>query len=249
VAAVIGSAALVPAAAAADPPPLYIVFHADHTFSAYLASGQVVGTTSGAPSVIPAGTYKLLVDDTSDTDALFDLAGPGVKLVTDMTHGEDSMAAFVETFLPSSTYTYRDDMRPALVWTFVTSSETTGSTTTGATSSGSPPSNGKTQSSDIVGSALAPLRGTLAGMVSAGGKLALTVHGKPVTSLKEGRYTVAIVDGSKALGFALRGFRGAPITITSAAFVGRKALTVALKPGRWFAYSSRSKTIAFSVTS
>ena len=251
VVAVIGAAALA-APAAADPPALYVVFHSDHTFAVSLASGQVVGTTSGAPSVIPAGTYKLLVDDTSDTDALFDLAGPGVKLVTDMTHGEDSTAAFTETFLPNSTYTYRDDMRPAVVWTFVTSSETAGSTagtSTGATPSGSS-SNGKpgTSSSDIVGSGITPLRGTLLGAVSAGGKLALTVKGKPVTSLKEGRYTISVVDGSRVLGFALRGLRRQPITITTGEFVGRKALSVALKPGRWFAYWSGSKPIAFSVT-
>jgi hypothetical protein len=246
VAAGIAAAALAPLAAA-DPPALYVVFHSDHTFLVSLGSGQVVGTTSGTASVIPAGTYKLLVDDTSDTDALFDLAGPGVKLVTDMTHGEDSSAAFVETFLPSSTYTYRDDMRPGVVWTFVTSSDTTGSTTTGTTPSGST-SNGKTSSSDIVGSGVAASRGTLAGAVGATGKVALSRNGKPVRSLKEGRYTVAVVDGSKALGFALRGLRRRPITVTTGAFVGRRALTVSLEPGRWFAYSSGTRTITFTVT-
>jgi hypothetical protein len=245
----IGAAAFA-APAAADPPALYVVFHSDHTFLVYLASGQVVGTASGAPSVIPAGTYQLLVDDTSDTDALFDLAGPGVKLVTDMTHGEDSTASFVETFLPSSTYTYRDDMRPGLVWTFVTSSDTAGSTAAGTTSTTTSTGQASkpTSSSDLVGSGIAPLRGALSGAITASGKLALSRDGKPVASLKEGRYTVTVVDGSRALGFTLRGLRRQPIPITTAPFVGRKALTVTLNPGRWYASSSGKKTIGFSVT-
>src|SRR5580765_1954963 len=81
-------------AALADPPVMYVVFRADHTFFAYLADGTPVGTTSGAPTVIPAGTYKLILDDTSETDMDFDLAGPGVKLVTNMSHAEEGSAAF-----------------------------------------------------------------------------------------------------------------------------------------------------------
>ena len=44
----------------------------------------LIDRDSDGPSlpVIPAGTYKLIVDDTSETDSLFDLVGPGVKLVT-----------------------------------------------------------------------------------------------------------------------------------------------------------------------
>jgi hypothetical protein len=239
-------------AAVADPPALYVVFHPDHTFSVSLASGQTVGTTSGPPSVIPAGTYNLLVDDTSDTDALFDLAGPGVKLVTDMTHGEDATAAFTETFQPNSTYTYRDDMRPSLVWTFVTSSDSVGSATggpAGTTSSGVTSSGGKsTSSSDVVGSAIATLRGPLDAAISTAGKLTLSVKGKRLSSLKEGRYAVVVVDRSKALGFELRASGRRPITITTAPFVGRRALVVTFKPGRWLAYSAAGKRIAFSVT-
>src|SRR5262245_313669 len=94
------------AAASADPPVMFVVFRSDHSFFAYLADGTPVGTTSGAPTVIPAGTYKLILDDTSEADMDFDLAGPGVKLVTNMSHAEEGSAAFLETFQPSSTYTY-----------------------------------------------------------------------------------------------------------------------------------------------
>jgi hypothetical protein len=237
--------------AGADPPALYVVFHSDHTFSVSLAGGQAVGATSGSPSTIPAGTYTLFVDDTSDTDALFDLAGPGVKLVTDMTHGEDSMAAFVETFQPSSTYTYRDDMRPSLVWTFTTSSDIVGSTAGGSTttSSSATSSNGKsTSSSDIVGSARATLQGPIDAVLSAAGKLTLSVKGRPFSSLKEGRYAIVVEDRSKSHGFALRTSGRRPVTITTAPFVGRKALVVTLRPGRWLAYAAAGRTIAFSVT-
>ena len=106
------------AAAFADPPVLYVVFRSDHTFSAYLADGTPVGTSSGAPTVISAGAYKLILDDTSETDMDFDLAGPGVKLMTNMSHAEEGSAAYVETFQPSSTYTFRDDQHPGVAWTF-----------------------------------------------------------------------------------------------------------------------------------
>ena len=104
-------------AAAADPPPLYVTFRPDHSFFVYLPNGTQVGTTNGAASVIAAGSYTLLLDDTAAVDMPFDLSGPGVKLVTDMAHAEEVSDAVVVTFQPNSTYTYRDDNHPNVFWT------------------------------------------------------------------------------------------------------------------------------------
>jgi uncharacterized protein YbjQ (UPF0145 family) len=227
--------------AAADPPALYVIFRADHTFLAYLpASGAAVGTTSGAPSLIPAGTYKLLLDDTSETDMQFDLAGPGVKLVTDMSHAEDPSAAFLETFQPSSTYTYRDDNHPSVLWTFVTSAETIASSGTGVTTTSptqSPKSSGTTSSTDVVGSGILPYRGKLAATVSAAGKLALAFKGKSVGKLKAGRYTITVVDQSSSRGFTLQQLRKRAQAMTGTALVGTRSRTVTLAAGQWLFFS------------
>jgi hypothetical protein len=222
--------------ASADPPPLYIVFRPDHTFAAYLADGTPVGTTSGAPSVIPAGTYKLLLDDTSETDMQLDLAGPGVKLVTDMSHAEEGSQAYLETFQPASTYTFRDDNRPGVVWTFTTSSEvlpTSGTTTTTCSSCSKP---GKTSgSSDVVGSQAD--RGALAATVDPAGRLALTYKGRAVAKLQSGRYTITVVDKSPRKGFTLQGVRRPAQSLTGVALVGKRSRVVTLTPGQWTYFS------------
>jgi hypothetical protein len=236
------------AVAFADPPPLYVVFRADRTFFAYLGNGTPVGSTSGAPSVITAGTYKLILDDTSETDMDFDLSGPGVKLVTNMSHAEESSAAYLETFQPSSTYTFRDDSHPSVVWTFTTSSETlpaSGTTTTTCSSCTKP---GKTTGpTDVVGSQVAANRGALAATVSPVGKLALEYKGKAAGALKAGIYTVTVVDRSPKRGFTLQRARRPAVTLTKAPFVGRRTVKLALAAGQWTFFSPGGKKHYFIV--
>ena len=82
-----------------------------------------VGTSSGPPTTISPGTYNISIDDAAFVaDIQWHLSGPGVNLVTNMSYGEEPSEAWVETFLPSSTYTYRDDNRPSTVFTFQTTS-------------------------------------------------------------------------------------------------------------------------------
>jgi hypothetical protein len=236
--------------AAADPAGLYVVFRSDHTFAVSLANGTAVGTTSGAPSVIAAGTYQLFVDDTADTDSLFDLAGPGVRLVTDMTHGEDSTASFVETFQPSSTYTYRDDNHPNVTWTFVTDAGSSSIAGASTTSTGAPSGVRSTKpasSSDIVGSAILPFRGTLAAAVSAAGKLSLTYKGRSVKKLTSGRYTVSVIDRSRRSGFTLQRASKQPISVTGPAFVGKRAQVLSITQGQWLFFTGGGPKHVFSV--
>jgi len=237
------------AAAAADPPVMYVVFRADHSFFAYLADGTPVGTTGGAPSVIPAGTYKLILDDTSETDMDFDLAGPGVKLVTNMSHAEEGSAAFLETFQPSSTYTFRDDSRPGVVWTFQTSGTVLpGSPTTTTTCSSCSKPGSSTGQTDVVGSQVVPHRGALSGAVSAAGRLTLQLKGKPVTSLRSGGYAVTVVDRSARRGFTLQGVKRPAVILTRGPFVGTRTVTLDLTAGQWAFFSRGGKKSYFIVT-
>ena len=236
-------------AAFADPPVMYVVFRPDRTFFAYLADGTPVGTTSGAPTVIPAGTYKLILDDTSEIDMDFDLAGPGVKLVTNMSHAEEGSAAFLETFQPTSTYTFRDDSHPSVVWTFQTSSTVlppSGTTTTSCPTCSKPGTS--TGQTDVVGSQVVPHRGSLAGSVGLGGRLRLEFKGKPVGSLKSGGYKVTVVDRSPRGGFTLQRVRKSPVTVTRAGFVGKRTVTLNLTAGQWTFFSPGGRKSYFIVT-
>jgi len=139
-------------------------------------------------------------------------------------------------------------------FTTIASSGTGGSSggssgSSGTSSSGSP---GKTTSKDVVGSAVdktAVFRGTLAGTVSAAGKLTLTKSGKGVTTLKSGRYTFTIQDSSSKADFTIQELRKNPLTLTGVAFVGKHTTTVGLKPGQWTFYSFSGKTNYFVVIS
>jgi hypothetical protein len=237
------------AGAFADTPVMYVVFRADHTFFAYLADGTPVGTTGGAATVIPAGTYKLILDDTSETDMDFDLAGPGVKLVTNMSHAEEGSAAFLETFQPSSTYTFRDDSHPGVVWAFQTSAAVLPSspTTTTTCSTCSKPGS-STGQTDVVGSQVVPHRGSLSGSVTAAGRLALEFKGQPVATLRSGGYAVTVVDRSAHRGFTLQGLKRPPVTLTRRAFVGTRTVTLDLTAGQWTFFSPGGNKRYFIVT-
>jgi hypothetical protein len=82
----------------------------------------------------------------------------------------------------------------------------------------------------------APLRGTLIGLVSAAGKLTLTDKGKPISSLRSGRYTFRVTDKSGKSGFTLQEIRRAAKTVTAAKYVGSRSVTIDLAAGQWFAY-------------
>jgi hypothetical protein len=232
---------------AADYPQIFVTFNSGSTLTVTLGDGTPLGTSGGAPTVIAPGTYNFsLTDPTYVSDVQFDLVGPGVKLVSNMSYGEEPSETWVETFAPGSIYTWRDDMRPSTVWTFVTSnSASVGSANSGSAGAGSsttPISSGKTgkaSSTDVVGSGIkpaAPLRGTLLGAVSSAGKATLTFGGKPVTSLKAGRYKITVTDKSKLAGFNLQEIRNTATTITPTAFTGEHTTTVTLKAGQWFYY-------------
>jgi hypothetical protein len=230
--------------AARDYPTIDVVFNSNNTISATL-NGTPLGTTGGAPTSIPPGTYNLsFTNPTYVSDMQFHLEGPGVKLVTNMSYGEEPSEIWVETFAPLSTYTWKDDLNPTPVFTFVTSNTASvGSANSGSAGSSGKSStpissgtNGKASSTDVVGSALLPVRGTLLGTVNANGALSLKLAGKPVENLKAGRYKLTITDDSTKAGFNLQQIKSSVLTLTTTAFTGKRTKTVTLHAGQWFFY-------------
>ncbi len=72
----------------------------------------------------------------------------------------------------------------------------------------------------------------LAGTVGPGFTITLKKSGSKVTTLRRGSYRITVNDRSDFHNFRLRG-RGVNRAITSVGFVGRKSVTVTLRPGRY----------------
>jgi hypothetical protein len=231
---------------------LYVSFFSNGSISLTSPDGSVVGTTSGAPTVVPAGFYTLVFSGPGGCTLLpnFRLSGPGTNLVTTLTEAQGQKNPTGVDLLPSSTYTWSSDAVPGAVYTFVTSAQVEGSPPTAGTSSGSYSSSGKhVTSQDVVGSAVAASRGTLDVTLGAAGKLALAYHGKSVGHLKSGRYTVVVTDGSRSRGLVLQKPKGAARTLTAPAFTGKRTATVTLTPGSWvFADGAGAKPLAVVVS-
>ena len=225
---------------------LDVTFFANGQISVALPDGTPVGTTSGAPTVIPAGVYTISVLGPGGCTQLplFDLAGPGVRIQDDMIGGEVTSEAHQTTFQPNSTYTWRTDNDSASpIHTFVTSSQVLG---TAPVQPNSGPTSTTPLSQDIVGSGIVPFRGTLAGTLSASGKLTLSYKGKSVKRLVAGRYTLRITDRSSSSGFVLEQSRKT-LSLTAASFVGKRSAKVDLTAGKWLFVASGAKP-AFSIS-
>jgi hypothetical protein len=226
---------------AADAPSLYITWHAGpQRLTTTLANGTPVGTTSGAPTVIPPGLYNLIFDDSAAVEGPgFELKGPGVNVYEDLFFGEIQSGTLTATLLPSSTYTWRNVAeQPNIIFTFATSAEA-GASGFGSTGQGSTGGTTKTgtPAKSIVGSDVVPFRGKLAATVDAAGRLALTTKGKPVATLKTGLYTFTVVDKSAKKGFSIQKLKGSAITLTGVAYKGTHVKTLNLKAGQWTFFS------------
>jgi hypothetical protein len=195
---------------------------------------------------------------------MFHFSGPGVIVLTDMGAGDSKTEAYTETLAPNATYVFQDDMQPGVGRIVITTSATassggsTGSTGGGSTSAGSGTtsntggSSGTTSNSSILsgGSAkAATFRGTLVGVVGPGSAITLTKDGKPVTQLKNGRYTITVTDKAPSGSFTIQKIRSPAHTLTGSRFVGRHTVTLTLTAGQWFYYPSfTAKKTYFIVT-
>jgi hypothetical protein len=226
---------------------LYAGFDADGNIRLTYADGTMIGTPSPPGTLVPAGTYTINLNNNGLDDAggmhVFHLFGPGVNLSAGNNLYDTTV--WTATFQPSSTYVYQDDNNPTTIHeVFGTPGSGAGTgTTSPPTTVAAPPGaaggkKSKPASQDIVGSAYVPLRGTLVGTVGATGALKLTWDGKPVTSLKAGRYTFRVTDSSKKAGFTVQEIKNDAVTVTTSPFTGTRSKTLNLKAGQWFFYPS-----------
>ena len=98
----------------------------------------------------------------------------------------------------------------------------------------------------MTGSAIVPFRGTLALALSGSGRLTLAYKGRPITSLKAGRYSISAVDRSTASGIMLQKPTHHLVSVTSAPFVGTRSASVVLTAGTWLVMPRVGQT-AFSI--
>jgi hypothetical protein len=213
---------------------LNVEFSYTGQISVTLPNGTPVGTTSGSPTVIPAGYYSVILSGPGGCTLTpyFMLRGPGVAITDNMAQGEDFFTEIVTNLLPNSTYTWRNSDNPSVVYTFTTSGDIVGTQPPPAVWNG-PTSGKKSQNSDIVGSNLSPFRGALAGTVGTGGQLTLTYKGKRVVTLKAGRYTFAVTDRSTTNGLQMVSGKRKAVRVSAADFVGRLTASVTLSAGKW----------------
>jgi hypothetical protein len=247
------------AAAHAGVPTIYVQYAMNCTFSFVDDSGNKI--TSIAP-----GTYEVevstpimfkLVDTLNQAPGdftgcrgwvQFQMIGPGVNLSTTLDTGCDSNYLLPETtFKAGQTYTAVDLNQPTVA--HATLSVLQGGALPSPTSPyGTGTGKGST-SQDIVGS-LQPktkVNATLTGSLSSAGALALKAGGKPISSLKAGRYRFVITDKDPQAGFMLSGGKVTK-TLSTSGFVGRHTTLVTLTAGRWSYSTSSGKGYSFTVS-
>ena len=238
VASLIAAAALLAGTAhAAATPTLNVEFFPDGTIAVTLPDGTPVGSTSGSPTVIPAGWYQLHFNGPGACVqvSLFNLKGPGENVFDDLSGGENTDEFDNAYFAPSSTYTWKSAGSPAVTHTFVTSAAVVGAPPAKAASGGGSSST-KPTSGDIVGSLVLPFRGTVDATVGPTGKVMLKLQGKPVTRLAGGRYRFVVSDRSRSAGLTLAQGRRR-IGLTSRAFTGTRTTSLQLDAGTWLPIS------------
>jgi hypothetical protein len=212
---------------------LDVTFSSTSAIAVTLPDGTPVGTSSGAPTQIPAGYYTMVISGPMGLPAglpYFRLSGPKVDVLSNLNEGGLESQTIGVTFLPSSTYTWTNDAAPGVVNTFTTSSQVLGTAPSTPTS---PDSGPPTASQDPVGSAVVVSRGTLAAAVTVSGRLSVSLRGKSVDRLAAGMYRITVTDRSTKSGFVLAQPGHAAKTLTGAAFTGKRSFSVDLTAGRW----------------
>jgi hypothetical protein len=204
------------------------------------------GTVLASGTVVPPGPYSVVVyDSIDDSNPLFTMAGPGVSVSSDL--NPTGMGIEVPmTFGPflleaSSSYLIFDaNMAGGSAISFTTSA-------TGSSASPNDPSasSGSTSS----GSATAKTLRSLALFIGGSGKPFLSLGGKPVKTLKAGKYSLIVGDSSRKVGLLIGHGSVHPTTLSGVAAVGASSRKVNLTSGTWFYEASpRGPKIYFKVT-
>ncbi len=213
------------------------------------------GTVVGSGTVVPPGPYSVVVYDSGDYPGpQFTMTGPGASVSSDLNPSgmgiEVPMTFGPFVLQPSSSYEISDtNMGGASAVQFTTSA--TGSSASsspspdGSSSNGSPSPAAPTSS----GSATAKTLGALTLSVGPNAKPSLALGGKPVKTLKPGKYLLIAGDSSKKAGLLIGHGTAHPSTLSGVAAVGTSSRTLKLTAGRWFfEASTRGPKIYFTVT-
>ena len=212
-------------------------------------NGSPVGTTSGAPTVIPGGYYSLVLNGPGDCInlPLFELSGPGVDIQDDMIGGEVDTHSLPTYFVPNSTYTWHIDRAQSIVYTFRTSTDVIGSATATGSSGAASGRAGRAhlRRRRRLGDRSLP-RHAHRGR-KRGGRARDRLQGQGSEDPKAGRYTITVVDKSSSSGFVVKGKRRA-VTVTGMPFIGKHSVTLNLTAGRWsFGPSAAQSSYTVSV--
>jgi hypothetical protein len=214
-----------------------------------LGNGTRIRSATAPGTVIPPGSYLLIVNtdvpETKDSFHIFHLFGPGVNMSSDLLPCENPREIYDVALRPSSTYTYEDTRHPEMPHVVFSTAAAGSSTDTSGSSSGpgSTTSSGTVSNSSTVGTAV--FRGTLEATVAAR-KLTLSRNGKAVSKLKTGRYRIAVDDRTTTRGFTLLRPNKNTLPVTASTFVGKRAVTLTLRPGSW-GYTSGATARRFTV--
>lgn len=218
------------------------------------ADGTTIRTSTAPGAVILPGPYQVIfnddVPDSRDVQHLLRLQGPGVNLQTDMAAGDNKTELYDVVLAPSATYTFADDRQPSLAHVVFSTASSGSAASSGSSSGGtSTGSTGTSSNSSIVGSDVKadPFRGSLAGSVSATGKLTFTAGGARVLKILSGRYKITVDDRTPKGAFIMQQLHKPAITLTGLSFVGKRTVTVDLKAGQWLFYSPSGKKTGFTV--
>lgn len=230
---------------AAATPPLTLSVNVNGLLEVVLGNGTRIRTATAPGAVIPPGPYLAIVSsdllDSKDVYHMFHLSGPGVSLSSELLPCENPAPINTVMLQPNSTYTYDDLRHPELTHVVFTTSATGSSTDTsgGASGPSTAKSTGSVSNTSVVGSGIksAPVRATLIGTVNSVGVLTLRRDGKNVSSLKPGRYMIAVDDTTSKGGFTIAR-QTQSVVLTGPSFVGKHTVTVYLGAGRWVFYSS-----------
>jgi hypothetical protein len=196
---------------------------------AKLSNGTVL--TNGA--VVPPGPYSVVVYDSGDfPDPQFTMTGPGASVSSNLNptgQGIEVPSTFGPFVLePSSSYEISDAGMTGGISFATSATGSSASEDTSTTPKASP------------GSGAAASSNRLALFVQPGKKPQLTQNGKPVKTLKAGKYSVVVGDLSTTAGLIIGHGKEKPSTLSGTAATGTSSRTLTLTAGRWFIEGSTS---------
>ena len=244
---VAGSRAATPGVAA-----IYVTYDTDCIFL-LSADGGITMTSSSAPGpTLPPGTYQVLITMNNPSigypcvKPVFTLTGPGVNL-TFAFPGQAVNDQEMVTLQPSSTYVAADATNPSGTQRPFSTSATGSPTSLLGPPPGTSSSGTTSTQPDLVGSGITPFRGKLVAAVSAGSAATLRFGGRSVSSLKPGRYDIAVSDATPRAGFFVQRAGGKPVAITGVHFVGKHSAKLVLTDGTWLFFAKAGHASRFRV--